>query len=583
MDPKPWSVADFERFRVHLTLFVRSEIIPLIDDAICRRILIDAPVKCGKKDIVEYIAVRDIIPNPKRVHAYVSAWHRTADEEQRVELKEHNLSVFSITSPANVDKFNKWLDVSLAEGKELVIHMDECDYGSGSKQTLSKIWSKIRMSRCITTILYSATPEEVLFSEEVGEITDEFVLLNREFREGERVTYTPPEGYCGAERFLREGLVHEAMPFFEKGERYSLSHQAKELIANMKLNMETHPMKNILILRLSGSFMGEKMIDQFLNHIDDFVELKDSLIIADKSDKKNIKNKRISLEKIQWSNEYHWRGLAPGVLFIYVIDQTCSRSTELKCHHRIYAMHDYRNSLQYNTVCQAELRVIHYEQNYDGFQSIQVYGSPRTFKFSARQITIEAFLNREIKKKKITSVEKYKILYTADDSLHPSSSEEGMDERDADHILRQHGCFAEISISPRIDGSVREVPVYKGEWVQMKPEEWDTKWPKYAMSHPEMSGRNNPFHRVANENREGDRWKGDHRGWRHLNFMDEQLYEIISGEHKRIDLGSTGGNRIKICYQNGEIGILAVYCIGKKQINTLHAVKSMFTGNTVSS
>ena len=101
--------------------------------------------------------MRDFVHNPKRVHAFVSAWHRTADEEQRDELKEHNLTVFSITSQANVDKFNKWLDGALAEGKEIVIHMDECDHGSGSNQTLSKIWYKIRMSDRITTIMYSAT------------------------------------------------------------------------------------------------------------------------------------------------------------------------------------------------------------------------------------------------------------------------------------------------------------------------------------------------------------------------------------------------------------------------------------------
>ena len=579
--PKPWSVADFERFRLHLTLFVRSEVIPLIEDVICRRILIDAPVKCGKKDIVEYVAMRDFVHNPKRVHAFASAWHRTADEDQRDELKEHNLTVFSITNQVNVDKFNKWLDVSLAEGKEIVIHMDECDHGSGSNQILSKVWSKIRTSERITTILYSATPEEVLFSEEIGEdrTTDEFILLNKEFREGECVTYNPPEEYCGPERFLREGLVHEAMPFFEEGERYSLSEQGKEIISNLYRNMETEPSRNIIILRLSGSLSkNKKQMVTFLNHIDDFPELKDCLIVADKSDTSNIKHKRISLEKILWSDENYWRRLAIGIPMVYVIDQTCSRSTELKCHHRIYAMHDFRNTIQYNTVAQAQQRVNHYidMERYTCFQPILVYGSIRAFKLSAGLIHYNEYLTYELKKKKITSVEKYKVLYTSDNRLHPSCSEEGMDERDADRILQQYGCFAEISISTRIDGSVREVRVYEGEWFPMKPDEWNTKWPVYANKH-KLHHKRNPF-KTASDFKEGERWRGQHRGWKHLDYSEGQLYEIISGERKRIDIGSTGGNRIKICYQNDEVGIFVVRCTGTKPFGMPHTHHSMYAG-----
>jgi len=566
--PKPWSVADFERIRLHLTLFVRSEVIPLIEDAVCRRILIDAPVKCGKKDMVEYIAMRDFVHNPKRVHAFVSAWHRTADEDQRDELKEHNLTVFSIINKVNVDKFNQWLETSLAEGKELVIHMDECDHGSGSNQILSKIWSNIRMSERITTILYSATPEEVLYSKEIDDI-------HSDFREGEYVVYRPPEEYCGAERFLREGLVHEAMPFFEEGDRYSLSDQGKEIIANLYRHMETDPSRNILVLRLSGSLSkNKKWMVYFLNHIDDFLELKDWLIVADKSDTTNIKHNRISLEKIQWSDEKYWRRQATGIPMIYVIDQTCSRSTELKCHHRIYAMHDFRSTIQYNTVAQAQQRVIHYiGDRYSCFQPIHVYGSVKTFKLSAGLITIDTYLTYELKKKKITSVEKYKILYS-DRRLHPSCSEEGMDERDADRILQEHGCFAEISISTRIEGSVREVRVYEGEWIPMKPEEWDTKWPIYSDKY-KLTKKRDPF-KAAEDHKIGNKWRGQHRGWKELDYSEGQLYEIISGERKRIDIGSTGGHRIKICYKNDEVGIFVVRCTGTKLIDDIHPIGSMY-------
>jgi hypothetical protein len=57
---KPWPVAVFEEQRPHLTKFVRESIVPLLDDSECRRIVLRAPVKCGKREMVEYIAMRGV-------------------------------------------------------------------------------------------------------------------------------------------------------------------------------------------------------------------------------------------------------------------------------------------------------------------------------------------------------------------------------------------------------------------------------------------------------------------------------------------------------------------------------------------
>ena len=53
---KPWPVAEFEKQRAHLTHFVREDILPLLESAECHRIIVRAPVKCGKREMVEYIA-----------------------------------------------------------------------------------------------------------------------------------------------------------------------------------------------------------------------------------------------------------------------------------------------------------------------------------------------------------------------------------------------------------------------------------------------------------------------------------------------------------------------------------------------
>ena len=85
--------------------------VPLIDSKICRVIVLRAPVKSGKREIVEYSAMRDIeCKKPKRVHGFISAWHRTADLDQRNELTVHNIQVFSIINDDTVTKFHNCLD-----------------------------------------------------------------------------------------------------------------------------------------------------------------------------------------------------------------------------------------------------------------------------------------------------------------------------------------------------------------------------------------------------------------------------------------------------------------------------------------
>jgi hypothetical protein len=68
-----WSVAIFESERPHLTTFVREKLLPLLDDAECRRVLIRAPVKSGKREFAEYLAQRDYSTHPGRIHAFISA------------------------------------------------------------------------------------------------------------------------------------------------------------------------------------------------------------------------------------------------------------------------------------------------------------------------------------------------------------------------------------------------------------------------------------------------------------------------------------------------------------------------------
>jgi hypothetical protein len=79
----------------------------------------------------------------------------------------------------------------------------------------------------------------------------------------------------------------------------------------------------------------------------------------------------------------------------------------------------------------------------------------------------------------------------------------------------------------------------------------------------------------------GDVWQGQHRGWKVLDFVDGDLYERpmpgngLTGP-KKLDLGSTGGNRVKVCYKGGELGIFIARCTGVRREDSLRAYKSMY-------
>lgn len=604
--PKPWPVATFEKLRPDLTLFVNRSIIPLLEDTECRRIILRAPVKCGKREMVEYIAMRDLVAQPTRIHAFLSAWHRAADEDQRAELATQNLRVFSITTQKKVDECLNAIRLQLARGKRIVLHLDECDHGSGAKQMLSQVWAEVRQHERITNILYSATPEEVLFS---GEVDDEEhrAMMEDMLQESHRVNYTPPDTpqarYCGSGRFLQEGLVQEAIPFFYKeGDTYRLSAQGLQIVADLRANIATTPSRNLFVLRLSYSELHgkqdqrkeNKSIHQFLGHLSSFPELAGFSIVVDKGEG-SIRYAGVRSHKIEWSSRGYWDDLATGKPIMLVIDQTSSRSTEWACHDRIFATHDFRNVVQYSTISQAQERVNHYEQRYGGFQRIRVYGHAKTFKLSAGQIDYGTYLNNDWLARKVDvrsaggGAELYRVKgKAAPHALHPRCPEGGLPKVEADRLLQDLGCYADVSMSARVVGAVRDVRTYSATWKAATPTTFPAVWAAWQRD-PENTapvaegtrdGTRNPFEAAA-DHKIGDVWQGQHRGWKVLDFVDGGLYERpmpgngLAGP-KKLDLGSTGGNRVKVCYRDGHLGIFIARCTGVRREDSLRAYKSMY-------
>jgi hypothetical protein len=582
---KPWSVADFELCRGPLVDFVKEEVLPLLDDTECRRIVIHAPVKSGKREIAEYIAMRDKQDSPRRVHGFLTAWHRVADATQRVELHDHNFTVFSITNIANTTACIRWIEGQIALGKQVVIHLDECDYGSGEAQMLSRVWIVVRENVKITNILYSATPEEVLFSGEVDEEYDDIVA---EMMEGHSVRYTPPKGYCGPAKFLRKGLVFDAKPFFGTVGGVSLTEQGREIMRDLRTCIASDPRRNIVVLRLSysmapaarGERKNNKAIYQFLNNRAAFPELADVIVIADKGEKFGGAN-RVLKEDIKWSDDVYWDSKAVGRPILIVIDQTSVRSTEWKCHDRIFSTHDYRPSVTFSVVSQAQERVNHYKRRYGGvFQPIRVYGHRKTWELSAGRISYATYMKNEWTKRKVDrrvagDAEVYRILNSETGTVHPTHSEP-VNESTADEFLRALGCGSTVNVSPRVTGGVKSVPEIV---CSFHPCTRDT----YSSVAELSAFPTNPF--VASDmemeshpekwpRREGGQI-GNLRVWGVFDYN-----YIVANKGNRMSVRSVARDprgRITICYKDGVLGVALRKPTGRNvTVDTMSAFKSMY-------
>ena len=228
-----------------------------------------------------------------------------------------------------------------------------------------------------------------------------------------------------------------------------------------------------MTLRLTtknGRTIDGKDIYKFRDNIRLFPELEGVSILVDKSDV-NRPNSR----KIDWSNRDFWTDTAKDVPIIIVHDQSSSRSTEWACHDRLYAIHDYRETITYTVISQAQERVCHYATNHKhytgGFQPIRVFGHKKTFELSAGLITYEQYLEdiwimkkidtRRVKKDKLE--DRVYEIKNKDKVLHPEYNSP-LTETGAENILKQLGCFGKKNVSVRVKSKRGKGPIFDTTW-----------------------------------------------------------------------------------------------------------------------
>jgi hypothetical protein len=598
---KPWTVALFETHREHMTTWVKENIVNLIEEDY-KRILLRAPVKSGKREISEYLAMRDSGENSPRFHIFLSGWHRVADKLQRDELNQHNMKVFSLNNESVIDDCIAYVTQKIAENKTCIAHLDECDYGTGDNQIVNNVYSFLRNNENVSIILYSATPEEALFSGDMSDMCESEKEILDDMCNGVHVEYIPPEGYCGPSRFLDEGLVHSATPFANlESSSPSLTPQGREIIAGVRREVSLRTGRNIVVLRMTRGGGGEKKrtskankeIYMFLKKSHLIPELQDINIWVANSDDSSGKyeNTRIRKQNVSWDDIHFWEDVTTNSPILIVIDQTSTRSTEWSCHNRLYATHDFRTSIQYSTVSQAQERCNHYDTKYPGgFQPIHIYGHVKTFLLSAKRIDYNEYFTIEWNKFKVDKrrCEKlglvgdyYEIKSTEKKAIHPHYNS-FMSLQEANQALINLDCFvSSVGLAGRVKGDVRSLPVFKTYWFECNAETFPEKFAEIRESEETEEAFKNCSATYAPKNpflensrppaREDGMEYGQLRGW---NILD---YDTHIVNQPGWGLGGQTKPRYTICYNDGVLGVALRWKTEEfEQKDSLTAYKSMY-------
>ena len=285
-------------------------------------ISIKAPCRSGKTDIKKAIIlvnsnirneVGHKIPDPGN-HICKTAFNRKDTKEQRNKWRDEGFSFVLLGNQYDEDEaIGKLYDPEhfLSHRSPLLVIWDEADYGSAAdslaKEFLKKLESRGYLRNNIRMVTVTATTAEIINST---------TFLARPEKCDELI-YTPEHNFYDLHKAFDDNLAHQAYPFFNNGE---LTTHAVELLNNhlfVESNRENGIYKkNVAVIRVTAKEQWEKVKNLRILNFDGkevFVTVVDEKHEFDWEDVENVE----------------WRRLGKDQVYIILINQCCSRSTQV--------------------------------------------------------------------------------------------------------------------------------------------------------------------------------------------------------------------------------------------------------------
>jgi len=203
--------------------FVESEVVSLINKNV--NVVVLAPPKSGKKIMVQSAAL--LLPIWE--HIYLTAQDKNDMKDQLEEYKPYEVTAIPVVNKSGDNqKLKKDLlsKIGACKNNQILIHFDECDFGSGIDGMLGKFIDQINTlckdnNNTVRYISYSATPEEAIFSDHNYHLAH----------------FKPSVHYNGPDFYINNNLCCDPQEFFNSdNDNLLLTDQAKEILSGQLIS-----------------------------------------------------------------------------------------------------------------------------------------------------------------------------------------------------------------------------------------------------------------------------------------------------------------------------------------------------------
>lgn len=365
--------------------------------------VIYAPVKSGKRVICETIS-QYTNKGKNTLNYYFSGLNRKDSKPQIEELNQYGIQCFVSTQISKdkqtiIDKINHAIQL----GNEVVLHIDEADYGSECSQILGSFLKDVHNIEQVTFFMYTATPWELTSA-------PSFMKNAKVFR------FIPPDTYRGAGWFLDNDLIHEThedFVCFNAAGKIMISGTGIEWLK--KWANSTDKKRNWAVVRIStkttqSSEGLSSKYKLFKNSFDKTVKTHSipRNQVSEIFPEQKFCTVFVDEERAFHFGDYHsWDGLKnntfnkdPESFHLIVVNQTSTRSTEWGFHDKLFFYYSYESTkANATTQIQRQQRVAHYHDT--GHPINVVTSDVDTWLVSADRMSVEEYISKNPKNRSI--------------------------------------------------------------------------------------------------------------------------------------------------------------------------------------
>lgn len=369
--------------------------------------VIYAKVKSGKRLIAETIS-QYTNKGKDTLNFFFSGLNRKDVKPQFDELKEYHMECYVSTEITKnkqhiIDKIR-----FLAEkGNEVVVHIDEADYGSDATQIIGSFLKEIHQYKNLSIFLYTATPYELTSA--------------KSFMENAKVfKFKPSSNYRGDQWFLENNLVSETTEDF-----VSFTDKGKVKISDTGIHWLKKwvecpdKTKNWAVVRISTKTneSSDGTSSKYQVFKDAFIKKPTRASRVTALPKRQIREIFPDMKFVpifvddktpfHFGDYESWDGQTASTLFrdqsvyyLIVLNQTSTRSTEWGFHKNLFFYYSYESTkANITTQIQRQQRVAHYHEV--GYEINVITSDIDAWHVSAEWMSVEDYVSLDPKNRSI--------------------------------------------------------------------------------------------------------------------------------------------------------------------------------------